>query len=238
MTSISPRILIVDDDRVLRELLVRYLSENGFTADGVIDGVAMRDHLARLPVDLILLDLMLPGEDGLSLARGLRANAGPPVIMLSARGSAVDRIVGLEVGADDYLAKPFDHRELLARIRAVLRRRPERDDTDSQSVRFGACVLDAKGRQLTRNGEPIKLSGSEFSLLKVFVTHPNQVLTRDRLVELLRGYERSPFDRMVDVRVTRLRRKVEADPANPIFIRTIRGEGYQFTPNGNAGLHA
>ncbi len=237
MTSISPRILIVDDDRVLRELLVRYLSENGFTAGGVVDGVAMRDHLARHPVDLILLDLMLPGEDGLSLARSLRANAGPPVIMLSARGSAVDRIVGLEVGADDYLAKPFDHRELLARIRAVLRRRPERDETDSRPVRFGACVLDAKGRQLTRNGEPVKLSGSEFSLLKVFVTHPNQVLTRDRLVELLRGYERAPFDRMVDVRVTRLRRKVEADPANPIFIRTIRGEGYQFTPSGNTGLH-
>lgn len=238
MTNNLPRILVVDDDQVLRELIVRYLTDNGFEANGVGDGAAMRDYLARQPVNLVLLDLMLPGEDGLSLAAQLRAQAGPPVIMLSARGSAVDRIVGLEVGADDYLPKPFDHRELLARIRAVLRRRSGQEAPEAGVVRFGACVLDLRARRLTRNGELIALSGSEFALLKVFAENSNQVLTRDRMVDLLRGYERSPFDRMVDVRVTRLRRKIETDPTQPVFIRTIRGEGYQFTPNGNAGVHA
>lgn len=228
------QILIVDDDRGLRELLVRYLNENGFAAHGVEHGMAMRDFLARQPVHLILLDLMLPGEDGLSLARSLRAHGGPPVIMLSAHGSPVDRIVGLEIGADDYLAKPFDHRELLARIRAVLRR-SRTENGDSAVTRFGAYVFDVRAHRLMRNGEPVALSGAEFALLKIFVEHPNEVLSRDRLVDLLRGFERSPFDRMIDVRVTRLRRKIEPDAANPVFIRTLRGAGYQFTPNGNAG---
>ncbi len=237
MTNSGQQILIVDDDAGLCDLLVRYLTENGLMASGVGNGTAMRDFLSRHPVSLILLDLMLPGEDGLTLAQELKANGGPPVIILSARGSAVDRIVGLEIGADDYLPKPFDHRELLARIRAVMRRggqgKPERT-----VVRFGACVLDTKARSLTRNGASVALSGAEYALLKVFVEHPNQVLTRDHLVELLRGFERSPFDRMVDVRVTRLRRKVEPDHISPIFIRTVRGLGYQFTPNGNKGASA
>jgi DNA-binding response OmpR family regulator len=237
MTDDRPHILVVDDDVHLRELILRYLRQNGFAAEGVADGGAMHGHLAAHPVDLILLDLMLPGEDGLVLARALREHGGPPVIILSARSEVVDRIVGLEVGADDYLAKPFDHRELLARIRAVLRRAQVPDKPD-QLVRFGACVLDRKMRRLTRNGALVALSGAEYSLLKVFSEHPGQILSRDRLVDLLRGYERAPFDRMVDVRVTRLRRKIEPDPAHPVFIRTVREEGYQFTPRGGASLPA
>lgn len=237
MTEDRPHILVVDDDDVLRELILRYLSQNGFSAAGVGDGRAMREYLAAHEVGLVLLDLMLPGEDGLILARGLREHGGPPVIILSARSEPVDRIVGLEVGADDYLPKPFDHRELLARIRAVLRR-TQAAGPGEHLLRFGPCVLDRKARRLTCNGITIGLSSAEYALLKVFAEHPDQVLSRDRLVDLLRGYERAPFDRMVDVRVTRLRRKVEPDPAHPVFIRTVRGEGYQFTPKGNAALFA
>lgn len=237
MNDNGTHILVVDDDDVLRDLIVRYLSQNGFSVAGVGDGRAMRAYLAEHEVGLVLLDLMLPGEDGLILARGLREHGGPPVIILSARSEAVDRIVGLEVGADDYLPKPFDHRELLARIRAVLRR-TQAAGAGEQLLRFGACVLDRKTRRLTRNGAPVELSTAEYALLKVFAEHPDQVLSRDRLVDLLKGYDRAPFDRMVDVRVTRLRRKVEPDPAHPVFIRTVRGEGYQFTPRGNAALPA
>lgn len=224
-------ILIVDDDVALRELVMRYLGQNGFQMSGVGDAVAMRQYLAEHSVDLILLDIMLPGEDGLSVARGLRGLGGPPVIMLSARGDAVDRIVGLEVGADDYLAKPFDHRELLARVRAVLRRTPI--PQNGRLFRFGPWVLDRETHRLSHNGEVVPLSGAEYALLKAFVDHPEQILSRDQLVDLLRGYDRSPFDRMVDVRVTRLRRRIEPDPTRPVYIRTIRGEGYQFTPGAN-----
>ncbi len=226
-------ILVVDDDIELRELVMRYLGQNGFQTAGVGDGQAMQAYLSSRPVDLILLDIMLPGEDGLSLARGLREHGGPPVIMLSARGESVDRIVGLEVGADDYLAKPFDHRELLARVRAVLRR-AQIPAQAGRLFRFGPCVLDRETRHLTRNGETLPLSGAEYALLLAFVDHPDQILSRDRLVDLLRGYDRSPFDRMVDVRVTRLRRRIEPDQARPVYIRTVRGEGYLFTPSGRA----
>ncbi len=224
-------VLVVDDDMVLRDLVVRYLGQNGFSVVGASDGSAMHRHLSDHPVDLILLDIMLPGEDGLSLARGLREHGGPPVIMLSARGEAVDRIVGLEVGADDYLAKPFDHRELLARVRAVLRR-AQTQPRKGRLFRFGPFVLDRESRRLNRNGETVTLSSGEFVLLCSFVDHAEQVLSRDRLVDLLRGYDSSPFDRMVDVRVTRLRRRIEKDPAHPVYIRTVRGEGYLFTPSG------
>lgn len=227
------RILVVDDDLVLRDLVVRYLGQNGFQAEGAGDGQAMRRHLSTHPVDLILLDIMLPGEDGLSLARGLREHGGPPVIMLSARGDAVDRIVGLEVGADDYLPKPFDHRELLARVRAVLRR-AQTIPGKGRLLRFGPYVLDRQTRRLNRNGEAVALSGAEYALLVVLADHAEQILSRDRLVDLLRGYDRSPFDRMVDVRVARLRRRIEIDPAQPVYIRTVRGEGYLFTPAGQA----
>ena len=228
------RILVVDDDEGLRELLVRYLSDNGYDAAGIADGAAMKRHLAAHPVDLLLLDVMLPGEDGLSLARALNAKGAPPIIMLSARGEEIDRIVGLEVGADDYLPKPFSHRELLARISAVLRRRQVAAPA-GRIRRFGPFEVDLEARRLARNGEPVDLSGAEFDLLKVLLDHPDRVLSRDALVDLLKGYERAPFDRMVDVRVTRLRRKIEPDPAHPTYLRTVWGEGYLFSPGGARG---
>ena len=231
MAECRGRILVVDDDEGLRELLVRYLSDNGYEAAGVADGQAMKRHLSSHPVDLLLLDVMLPGEDGLTLARELGSRGGPPIIMLSARGEEVDRIVGLEVGADDYLPKPFSHRELLARVAAVLRRRQPVAAT-GRIRRFGPFEVDLESHRLTRNGEEVDVSGAEFALLKVLIENPDRVLGRDALVELLKGYERAPFDRMVDVRVTRLRRKIEPDPAHPIYLRTVWGEGYLFSPGG------
>jgi DNA-binding response OmpR family regulator len=231
MAECRGRILVVDDDEGLRELLVRYLTDNGYEASGVGDGQAMKRHLSSHPVDLLLLDVMLPGEDGLTLARELGSRGGPPIIMLSARGEEVDRIVGLEVGADDYLPKPFSHRELLARVAAVLRRRQPVAAT-GRLRRFGPFEVDLEAHRLTRNGEEVDVSGAEFALLKVLIENPDRVLSRDALVELLKGYERAPFDRMVDVRVTRLRRKIEPDPAHPIYLRTVWGEGYLFSPGG------
>lgn len=231
MTNGRNRILVVDDDEGLRELLVRYLADNGYEVAAVAEGGAMRHHLAIHPVDLILLDVMLPGEDGLTLARSLSAEGSPAIIMLSARGEEIDRIVGLEVGADDYLPKPFSHRELLARVAAVLRRR-RIPATPGRLRHFGPFTMDIEAHRLTRNGTEVELSGAEFSLLKVLTEHPERVLSRDALVELLKGYERAPFDRMVDVRVTRLRRKIEPDPAHPVYLRTVWGEGYLFTPGG------
>jgi two-component system phosphate regulon response regulator OmpR len=199
----------------------------------VHDGAAMDRHLAAHAADLIILDLMLPGEDGLSIAKRLRSSGDIPILMLSARGEEVDRIVGLEVGADDYLPKPFNPRELLARIRAVLRRRQPDEPPPraaAREYRFGDFRLNIQGQNLTRNGEPVTLTSGEFSLLKIFVEHPNHVLSRDTLVDMLSGYERSPFDRSIDVKVTRLRRKIEKDPAAPLFIQTVWGEGYRFAP--------
>lgn len=214
MAQSRSRILVVDDDEDLRELLVRYLTDNGYDVAGAGDAAAAKRYLAAQAVDLLLLDVMLPGEDGLSLARELGGRGGPSIIMLSARGEEIDRIVGLEVGADDYLPKPFSHRELLARVAAVLRR-VQRPAASGRLRHFG----------------PFELSGAEFSLLKVLLENPDRVLSRDALVDLLKGYERAPFDRMVDVRVTRLRRKIEPDSAHPIYLRTIWGEGYMFTPS-------
>lgn len=234
MAAVRSHVLVVDDDEGLRELLVRYLNNNGYAAAGVGDGAAMRTRLLTHPVDLILLDVMLPGEDGLSLARGLGGPGAPAIIMLSARGEEIDRIVGLEVGADDYLPKPFSHRELLARIAAVLRRRQPASEV-GRIRRFGPFVADLDAHRLSRNGEEIALSGAEFALLRILLDHPDRVLSRDALVELLKGYERAPFDRMVDVRVTRLRRKIEPDPAHPVYLRTVWGEGYLFAPRGVVG---
>jgi DNA-binding response OmpR family regulator len=230
MTNARERLLVVDDDDALRNLLARYLTENGYEVAGVSDGTAMHRYLARHAVDLILLDVMLPGVDGIALARELRQHGSPPVIMISARGEEVDRIVGLEVGADDYLAKPFHHRELLARIRAVLRRGRGAHGT-RVATSFGPYRLDIDAHRVTRSGEEVALTGGEFALLRVLVEHPHQVLSRDRLVELLKGYERAPLDRMIDVRITRLRRKIEPDPAHPVYIRTVWGEGYLFAPD-------
>jgi DNA-binding response OmpR family regulator len=226
-------ILVVDDDAGLRELLQQYLTAQGYRVAAVADGVAMDAYLADHRIDLIVLDLMLPGEDGLSLARRLRAQGGLPIIMLSARGEDVDRIVGLEVGADDYLAKPFNPRELLARIRALLRRSDNSHDAAGAStLHFGDFVLNIDTHDLRRNDNKVPLTAGEFNLLRIFAEHPNRVLSRDSIMDMLKGYERSPFDRSIDVRVTRLRRKIEADPNDPAYIRTVWGEGYLFASGG------
>ena len=224
------RVLVVDDDQGLRNLLCRYLGEQGFEVDAVADGRALDAHLSEARPDLLILDLMLPGEDGLSIARRLRGRL--PIIMLSARGDDIDRIVGLEVGADDYLAKPFNPRELLARIRAVLRRHGgSAEPVDGNTVRrFGSYTVDLAGHSLSRDGHDIPLTTAEFDLLRLFLDHPGRVLSRDQLLEQLKGYGRMPYDRSIDVRIARLRRKIEPDPARPIYIRTVRGEGYLFHP--------
>ncbi len=232
MNSETTKILVVDDDPALRDLLGRYLREQGYDVNLVGDGPAMDRYLGENRPDLIVLDLMLPGEDGLAIAKRLRVDEGPPIIMLSARGEDVDRIVGLEVGADDYLAKPFNPRELLARIRAVLRRGAEQGKAAGPALRFGPYRIDTARRRLFREGEPVALTSGEYALLEAFAQHPNRVLSRDQLVDLLKGYERSPFDRSVDVRVTRLRRKIEPDPGHPVYITTVWGEGYLFSPQG------
>lgn len=233
----TTQILVVDDDAGMRELLQQYLSTQGYQVATVADGAAMDAHLANHTADIVILDLMLPGEDGLSLARKLRAQGNLPIIMLSARGEDVDRIVGLEVGADDYLAKPFNPRELLARIRALLRRsedsHPAAGAARQEIHRFGAFVLNLETHDLRKNGKNMPLTAGEFNLLRVFSEHPNRVLSRDSIMEMLKGYERSPFDRSIDVRVTRLRRKIEDDPNTPVYIRTVWGEGYLFAPGNN-----
>jgi two-component system phosphate regulon response regulator OmpR len=242
------RILVVDDDPDLRELLNDYLTASGFVVDAAGDGVEMHARLAQAMPDAIVLDLMLPGEDGLSLARGLRKTSDVPILMLSARGEEIDRVVGLEVGADDYLAKPFSPRELLARLRALLRRTravspaaaPSANAPAPDAVqpvhqhRFGPFTLDTDAWRLLRDGLEVAVSSGDIALLRIFVEHPNRVLSRDNLIERLKGYERDAFDRSIDVRVTRLRRKIEADPAHPAFIRTVRGEGYLFHPPGTS----
>jgi two-component system, OmpR family, phosphate regulon response regulator OmpR len=235
-TTTPARILLVDDDPGLRDLLRRYLKEQGYEVVSVRDGAAMDSVLAEQTFDLLILDLMLPGEDGLSLLRRLVAAQAPPVIMVSARGEDVDRIVGLEVGADDYLAKPFNPRELLARVRAVLRRRsatPETAETPEGVYRFGPYEMQVASQRLLRDGEEVALTGGEFTLLRVLVEHPQRVLDRNTLLDLIKGYEHQPFDRSIDVRVARLRRKIEADPGNPRFIRTVWGRGYLFAPDGS-----
>ncbi len=234
MDAETPKILVVDDDAELRELLERYLSGQGFSVSGVEDGPAMDAYLAEYSAELVILDIMLPGEDGLSIARRLRSSHNIPIIMLSARGDEVDRIVGLEVGADDYLPKPFNPRELLARIRAVLRRPAatgtESDASGDRTFTFGPYRLDLTTRELSRNGEKVELTNGEYALLAIFVQHPNRVLSRDTLVDMIKGFDRSPFDRSIDVRVTRLRRKIEPVPSAPIYIHTVWGEGYRFLP--------
>lgn len=235
MTEPPTNILVVDDDVHLRALLADYLRQEGFAVSGVEDGSTMDDWLAQHHADLLILDLMLPGEDGLSLARRVSENSQIPIIMLSARGDDIDRIVGLEVGADDYLAKPFNPRELLARIRAVLRRRgssPAPEHDDSPHIAFGPYRLDTQRRELTRDGEPIPLTSGELDLLQVFGERSNRILDRDGLLDLLKGYERSPFDRSIDVQVARLRAKIEPDTKRPRYIRTVWGKGYMFTPQG------
>ncbi len=230
------RILVVDDDVDLRTLLGDYLTRQGFSVAGVEDGRAMDAWLVENETDLMILDLMLPGEDGLALTRRLRTQTDMPIIMLSARGDDIDRIVGLEVGADDYLAKPFNPRELLARIRAVMRRHASNardDNTGKEIIRFGAYHLDPVQHELFCGEQPVNLTSGEFDLLLVLAEHPDRVLNRDRLLDLLKGYERSPFDRSIDVQIARLRSKIEPEIKHPRYIRTIWGKGYMFTPLGD-----
>ena len=238
MTEHHTRILVVDDDAALRALLGDYLAREGFVVVGVGNGVAMDDWLAGHEADLVILDLMLPGEDGLTLARRLRAQGDLPIIMLSARGDDVDRIVGLEVGADDYMPKPFNPRELLARIRAVLRRRAPAESTDASGsadlLAFGPYRLDLNLRELRRDGELVVLTGGEFDLLRVLIAHADRVVDRDHLLDQIKGYERSPFDRSIDVQIARLRAKIEPDTKHPRYIRTVWGKGYIFTSAGEA----
>lgn len=239
MNETTKQILVVDDDDKLRELVIEYLQREGFSVSGVVDGEQMDKYLEKNTADLIVLDLMLPGEDGLSIARRLKKEVETPILILSARGDEIDRIVGLEVGADDYLPKPFNPRELLARIRAILRRmetRPapsEAHDDPSNQYHFGEFTIDLQTNTLICGKEMIELTPGDFALLEIFVTKPNRVLSRDMLIELLKGYERSPYDRSVDVRITRLRKKIEPDHEHPQYIRTIWGKGYMFTPQGN-----
>jgi two-component system phosphate regulon response regulator OmpR len=240
MTEPKTRILVVDDDARLRDLLNRYLSEQGFTVRAVHDAVEMNRYIARERYDLMILDLMLPGEDGLSVCRRLRGGGeNLPIIMLTAKGDDVDRIVGLEVGADDYLPKPFNPRELVARIQAVLRRRPPAGPpgapaTEPQVVEFGAFRFNLAARSLTKSGADVPLTTGEFALLKVLVQHPRAPLSRDKLMELARGREFGAFDRSIDVQVSRLRRLIEPDPAKPAYIQTVWGFGYVFIPDGKS----
>ncbi|NQV46708.1 MAG: response regulator [Rhodospirillaceae bacterium] len=236
----SAHILIVDDDKEIRDLLARFLDKHGLRVTVAADGRDMKKALADWKIDLIVLDLMLPGEDGLTLCRNLRSESSIPVIMLTAMGEEMDRIVGLEMGADDYLAKPFNPRELLARIKAVLRRADELpqasdrgtgDDGDRDRVYvFSGWNLNAQRRDLiSPDGVMVSLSGGEFELLMAFVSHPGRVLSRDQLLDLARGREAQPFDRSMDVQVSRLRHKIEIDPKNPALIKTVRSGGYMFT---------
>ncbi|CAO3441691.1 Two-component transcriptional response regulator, OmpR family [Azospirillum largimobile] len=240
----TPHLLVVDDDREIRSLVAQFLTKHGFRVTGVRDGAEMMRTLDGARVDLIVLDLMLPGEDGLSLCRRLRAapqTAQTPVIMLTAMGEETDRIVGLEMGADDYLAKPFSPRELLARIKAVLRRVSAPPVAGAPAaagtvLRFEGWSLDLTKRELrSPDGVLVQLSAGEYDLLVAFVEHPQRVLTRDQLLDLARGRSAVPFDRSVDVQVSRLRRKIEPDPAEPTLIKTVRGGGYLFTPSVTSG---
>jgi len=236
----TPKVLVVDDDPRLRDLLRRYLGENGFSVSVAENGQAMNRIWLRERFDALILDLMMPGEDGLQILRRLRAGKDmTPVIMLTARGEDVDRIVGLELGADDYIAKPFNPRELLARIHAVLRRRPAKDQPGAPSkenivVRFGDFELDLGRRELRKNGELIALTTGEFAVMKAFARHPKVPLSRDKLMEMARGREYEAFDRSLDVQVSRLRKLIEPDPAKPRYLQTVWGLGYVFIPDDTA----
>jgi DNA-binding response OmpR family regulator len=227
-------LLIVDDDPDIAALIIRYFSMHGFHVVAAIDGTEMRRALAAQPIDAVLLDLGLPGEDGLELTRYLREHWHGAVIIVTGRGESVDRVVGLELGADDYVTKPFDLRELLARIRSVLRRIAERTATPGSAkagnvFRFGEFRLDPATRELRNaRGELIALTSGEYDLLLVLLEHPNRVLSRDDLMTWLHGRDMGPYDRAIDVQIGRLRRKIEADAANALIIKSVRGAGYLF----------
>ena len=230
----TPRILVVDDDPEIRHLLARFLDKHGLTTRTAADGRQALKTLDQGGIDLVVLDLMLPGEDGFEVCRRLRRVSAVPVIMLTARVEDTERIVGLELGADDYVTKPFNPRELLARIRAVLRRGPGPGGTDPDRhahYRFAGWCLDTARRELVDpDGTLVALTAGEFDLLLAFASHPRRVLDRERLLGLTKGRQAQPFDRSVDIQLSRLRRKIEADSKRPELIKTVRGGGYMFTP--------
>ena len=234
----ADHIVIVDDQPEICELVHNYLSGEGYRVSTANDGPSMRRIMQQYEVDLVLLDIMLPGDDGLSLARQLRAQSDIGIIILTGRGETVDRIIGLEMGADDYLPKPFHLRELLARVKSVLRRASARSESTKpppQSAMFNGWKLDLTSRELTApSGEEVRLTTGEFDLLAAFVANANQVLSRDRLLDLARNRSSGPFDRTIDVQVGRLRKKLEDDPQNPSLIKTVRGSGYIFTASVDA----
>ncbi|WIG54600.1 MAG: hypothetical protein OJF61_000386 [Rhodanobacteraceae bacterium] len=227
-------LLVVDDDAGVLDLLRRYFSGQGFEVSVAANGAEMRDALARLSVDLVMLDLGLPGEDGFDLTRQLRKSWDGALIIITGRGESVDRVVGLELGADDYVTKPFELRELLARVRSVLRRATPSavtaDVANEPAFQFGNFLLTPQSRMLrTADGKAIALTTGEYELLRVLAEHPNRVLSRDDLMEHIHGRNAGPFDRAIDVQIGRLRRKVESDPANPELIKSVRGAGYVFS---------
>ncbi|KJY84104.1 osmolarity response regulator [Vibrio galatheae] len=231
------KILVVDDDARLRALLERYLSEQGFQVRSVANSEQMDRLLTRETFHLMVLDLMLPGEDGLSICRRLRnANNTIPILMLTAKGDEIDRIVGLEVGADDYLPKPFNPRELLARIKAVLRRQttelPGAPSSEESVVEFGEFRLNLGTREMFRGDEAMPLTSGEFAVLKALVTNAREPMSRDKLMNMARGREYSAMERSIDVQISRLRRMLEADPSKPRYIQTVWGLGYVFVPDG------
>jgi two-component system OmpR family response regulator len=238
--SETPHILVVDDNREIRDLLARFLTKHEFRVSTAEDGKAMRRVLEKSRIDLVILDLMLPGDDGLVLCRELRARSNMPVVMLTAMGEETDRIIGLEMGADDYVPKPFNPRELLARVKAVLRRAqslPEHGRPPEETVlRFAGWTFDLARREIvSADGVAVPLSTGEFDLLSTFVRHPRHVLSRDQLLDLTRGREAAPFDRSIDTQVSRLRRKIEKDAKDPRIIKTVWGGGYVFTPEVSGG---
>lgn len=231
MSTTPEHLLVVDDDREIRNLLIEYLELSGYRVTVVAEGKAMRRVLESHRIDLVILDLMLPGEDGLSLCRDLRNRSNLPVLMLTARGTEIDRIVGLEMGADDYLAKPFNPRELLARIKSILRRAkalpPNLESDDVTTYRFAGWTLDVAARNaIAPDGLVVPLSGAEYRLLRIFLDHPQRVLPRDQLLELVNKREAILFDRSIDVMIGRLRKRLEDDGKEPLLIKTVRGEGY------------
>jgi two-component system phosphate regulon response regulator OmpR len=238
---VNGRILIVEDDASVRDMLVEYLSTHGYDVAAAGGGQAMREAIERALPDVVLLDVHLPGEDGLTLARFLRERYDVGIIMVTGAADVVDRVAGLEVGADDYVTKPFDPRELRARVKSVLRRiqsRPPAGEaapaTRTKLVPVGACQLDlASHRLVDGGGSDVPITGMEFDLLRVFIERPNQVLSRDQLLTLTRNREWEPFDRSIDIRIARLRRKIEADPEKPQAIRTVRGAGYMYVPGAS-----
>ncbi|HEY0149951.1 MAG TPA: response regulator [Allosphingosinicella sp.] len=234
MNDASAHVVVVDDDEDVRSTVAEYLRRNGLAVSEADGGTALREIMGQRPIDLAVLDINMPGDDGLTLAREIRASGEAGIIMLTAKSDDIDRIVGLEIGADDYVTKPFNPRELLARVKAVLRRAArggESPATMGREVQMGKCRLNLDHRKLYEaDGTEVPLTAMEFDLLKCFAEHPRRVLTRDQLLDLAHSKEMEAFDRSIDTRITRIRKKVEKDPAKPECLKTVRGAGYVFNP--------